>query len=76
METTFHLNANELDANFLEGLKKLFSGKNIVLTVATEADTTEYLLSDAQRRARLAQSIAEAESGALVTVNLNDYRAQ
>ncbi|OGX82495.1 hypothetical protein [Hymenobacter coccineus] len=76
METTFHLNANELDANFLEALKRLFVGKDIVINVADEVDTTDYLLSDADRKAVLFKSIQEAESGALVSVNLNDYRAQ
>ncbi len=76
METTFHLNANELDANFLEALKKMFTGKDIVISVATEVDTTDYLLSDADRKATLFKSVQEAESGALVSVNLDDYRAR
>ena len=76
METTFHLNANELDANFLEALKKLFVGKDIVISVAAEMDTTGYLLGDADRKAALLKSKQEAESGALVPVNLVDYRAE
>ncbi|AMJ66559.1 hypothetical protein [Hymenobacter sp. PAMC 26628] len=76
METTFHLNANDLDANFLEALKKLFVGKDIVISVANEVDATEYLLSDANRKAALFKSMQEAESGPLISVNLNDYRAQ
>ncbi len=74
METTFHLNANDLDANFLEALKKLFTGKNIVINVADEVDVTEYLLSNADRKAALFKSIQEAQEGALVSVNLDDYR--
>lgn len=74
METTFHLNANDLDANFLEALKKLFTGKDIVISVATEIDTTEYLLSDVERKTALLKSIQEAKTGALVSVDLNDYR--
>ncbi len=74
METTFHLNENDLDANFLEVLKKLFVGKDIVINVADEVDTTEYLLSDSNRKAALFKSIQEAQEGALVSVNLDDYR--
>ncbi|WP_375419358.1 hypothetical protein [uncultured Hymenobacter sp.] len=76
METTFHLNANDLDANFLKALKRLFSGKNIVINVAAEADTTDYLLDNAERKATLFKSVQEAESGQLISVDLNDYRPQ
>lgn len=76
METTFHLNANDLDANFLEALKKLFGGQDIVINVAAEGDATEYLLSDASRKAALLKSIQEAENGELVPVDLNAYRPQ
>ena len=75
METIFHLNANDLDANFVEGLKKLFSGQNIVISVAAEADTTDYLLSDPARKALLLKSIAEAESGNLLAIKLTDYQS-
>ncbi len=76
METTFRLNAQELDVNFLEAIKKLFADKNIVISVAAEADTTEYLLNDPARKAVLLNSIQEAENGNLLDVNLNDYRTQ
>ena len=75
METTFHLNANDLDANFLEALKKLFNGKDIVISVAAEVDTTDYLLSDPARKAMLLKSIAEAGSGNLLSVKLTDYQS-
>ena len=75
METVFHLNANDLYANFVEGLKKLFSGQNIVISVAAEADTTDYLLSDPARKALLLKSIAEAESGNLLAIKLTDYQS-
>lgn len=75
METTFHVSANELDANFLEALKKLFGGQNLVINVVPEADTTDYLLSDAARWEVLFKSMQEAESGNVVAVNLADYRA-
>ena len=76
METTFHVNVNDLDENFLAALKKLFTGQDIVISVAAEPDTTAYLLSDPERKARLLKSMQEAESGMLVDVNLNDYRAK
>ena len=76
METTFHLNVNELDGRFVEALQKLFADQNVVINIATEPDTTEYLLSDPARKARLLHSIAEAEKGNVVAVNLDDYRVE
>lgn len=75
METTFHLNANELNTDFLEAVKKLFGGKDIVISVTSKADTTEYLLSDPDRKDMLLKSIQEAESENLISVNLDDFRS-
>ena len=76
METSFRLNAADLDIRFLEALRQLFTDQNIVINVATEADTTDYLLSDPARKARLMQALKDAETGNLVSVNLADYAAQ
>ena len=75
METTFHLNASELNADFLEAVKKLFGGKDIIISVAAETDATEYLLSDPARKEMLLKSMQEAENGQLVSVNPADFRA-
>lgn len=75
METTFHLNANELNTDFLEAVKKLFGGKDIIISVTSEADTTEYLLSDPERKQMLLKSIQEAEAEKLISVNLDDFRS-
>lgn len=75
METTFHLNANELNTDFLEAVKKLFGGKDIIISVTSEADTTEYLLSDPERKQMLLKSIQEVEAEKLISVNLDDFRS-
>ena len=64
-----------MDANFLEALKKLFNGKDIVISVAAEADTTDYLLRDPARKVMLLRFIAEAESGNLLSVRLTGYQS-
>lgn len=74
METVFHLNARELDEKFLEGLKKLFEDKNIIISVEEIVDTTDYLLSDPERKERLFKSTEEAKNGELIAVNLDDYK--
>jgi len=74
METTFHLNADELDSKFVKAVKALFTGQNLVISVATEMDTTDYLLSDPERKERLLQSMQQVKDGNLVNVSLDDYR--
>jgi predicted DNA-binding ribbon-helix-helix protein len=51
MNATFNLNANELDENFLESVKKLFKNKKISINIeiAEIEDETTYLLSNFKR---------------------------
>jgi hypothetical protein len=67
MTTTFRLNSDELDASFIERLKALFPHQQIAIAV-TEADETEYLLSDPERRERLLHSISNVEQGRNIVV--------
>ena len=63
MNVTFRLNANELDAKFLEAIKELFAGQNIVIRVLEEPDGTDYLLSDTERKEGLPKSYERAVDG-------------
>lgn len=56
MQTTYRLNVNELDENFLEGLKTTFKDKEIEIIVS-EVDETEYLLKSPANKKRLLQAI-------------------
>lgn len=62
MHNTYRLNANELDDNFLEGLKAAFRGREIEIVVY-EVDETEYLLRSDENRKRLLESKANIEKG-------------
>jgi hypothetical protein len=67
MTTTFHLNTDELDATFIERVKAAFPHQRIAIEV-TEADETEYLLSDPERRERLLRSIENVEHGRNIVI--------
>jgi antitoxin YefM len=60
--TIYRLNADELDANFLESLRAAFPHKEIEIAVA-EADETEYLLRSPANRERLLLAVADVEAG-------------
>jgi hypothetical protein len=70
MTTAFQINADELDATFVERVKAAFPHKLIEITVteADEADETASLLADPARRERLLRAAAEVEAGRNVVV--------
>jgi len=43
MEALFKLNAGDLDLNFVESIRKLFHGKEIIIKVSSEMDDTTFL---------------------------------
>ena len=43
MEAVYKLTSDEINASFIESVKKLFSGKDIVIRITSCADDTEYL---------------------------------
>jgi antitoxin YefM len=62
MFTIYRLNADDLDANFLESLKAAFPHKEIEIAIG-EADETEYLLRSPANRERLLQAVSDVEAG-------------
>ena len=52
MSTVFHINANELDEEFLNSLKSLYQNKQIEIIVS-ESDETAYLLNSEANRKRI-----------------------
>ena len=67
MTTTYQINADQLDAGFIERVKAAFPHKLIEIAV-TEADETSSLLSDPARRERLLRAAADVEAGRNIVV--------
>ncbi len=59
--TSFHLNADELNADFFIKFKTLFKSKRISITVEEEMDETEYLLSTEANRKHLEAALKSKE---------------
>ncbi len=74
MQSTFTLRKDELNMDFLKGLKKMFSGKTLNITVSDnktdEQDETEYLLSNPVNKQMLLDGIAAIEKGDVTKVKL------
>ena len=72
MQTVYRLNANELDENFLAGLKATFKDQEIEIIVYS-VDETAYLMVSEPNRARLLQAVENVKQRSnLVEVNLNE----
>jgi len=56
MYTTYRLNVNELNNNFIKGIKQIFKDKEIEITVS-DFDETEYLLSSPENKKRLLEAL-------------------
>jgi len=76
MQVAYRLNADELDMNFLESIKKLFQKKSIHINIAVadQEDETDYLLSTPANASRLLNAINNIENHkeTLVYKNLED----
>ena len=76
MQVAYRLNANELDINFLESIKKLFQEKSIYIniSIAKKEDETDYLLSTPANASRLLKAINNIENhkDKLIYKNLED----
>jgi antitoxin YefM len=67
METIYQLNADDLNEDFLEGLKASFKHKEIEIVVY-ERDETAYLLRSPANREHLLKALADIEQGRKVVV--------
>ncbi len=67
METIYQLNADDLNEDFLEGLKASFKHKEIEIVVY-ERDETAYLLRSPANRDRLVKALADIEQNRNVVV--------
>ena len=62
MEASYKLKASEINQNLINTIKKLFSGKEITITITPEPDETSYLLMSKSNEKHLMESIAEEPS--------------
>ena len=67
MFAVYRASADELDQQFLDGLKKAFANKEIEITVS-EADETDYLLRSPPNRERLLRAVADIEQNQNIVV--------
>ncbi|WP_037302440.1 hypothetical protein [Runella limosa] len=72
MTTTIELRAEELDYQFFKGLKSMYKNRKIRLTIDSEMDETDYLLSTPANRNALEKSLEEARKGEKIVIELGE----
>jgi antitoxin YefM len=77
MQSVYRLNANELDADFVESLKVLWHDREIEITIseitASDVDETAYLMGNPANRRRLLKAVDDIEKRQnLVEVQLEE----
>lgn len=77
MQTTYRLDASELNEKFVESIRALFAGKRIAVSVSdevaeTEMDETEYLMKEPANREHLLRSIRDLDEGKGVRMSMDE----
>lgn len=73
LTSSFELNANELNSNFLESIKELFKNKKIEIVIS-EIDETDYLNKSENNRKRVLEAIENVKNSKnLIEVDLKDF---
>jgi antitoxin YefM len=67
MFAVYRTSVDELDQQFLDGLKKAFAHKEIEITVS-DADETDYLLRSPSNREQLLRAVADIERNRNIVV--------
>jgi antitoxin YefM len=67
MQTIYQLNADDLNEDFLEGLRTTFKHKEIEIVVY-ERDETAYLLRSPANRSRLLEAVGDVDQNRNIVV--------
>ncbi len=72
MQSVYYLNTNEINNDFINVIKLLFTGKNIEITITEVPDETEYLLNNNANSKRLLKAIDNINKG----INVNEINLE
>jgi len=77
MEVSYRLNVDDLDARFIESIKKLFNDKSTYINILVkEEDETDYLLSNPANASRLLKAVENIQKHKekLIYKNIEDLK--
>ena len=72
IRANFKLRLGDLDMDFVEKLKSLFSKNNVIeINIGDEVDETEYLLSTPANRESIFRSLEQLKNRQLISKQIN-----
>lgn len=75
MESTFRINANELDMDFINKIKTLFKGKNLEVVIQVQEEETDYLLKTKANKKHLLKAVSDINKNKnLKTLDISKLR--
>jgi hypothetical protein len=72
MKAVFEIDAHEFDRTFFDNIKSLIEDRRIRITIETEADETDYLLSNPATRKQLLDAINSDEGYSFTPEEFDD----
>jgi len=72
IRANFKLRLGDLDVDFVEKLKSLFSKNNVIeINIGDEVDETDYLLSTPANRESIFRSLEQLKNSQLISKQIN-----
>jgi len=76
MEALYKLNINEIDNSFLDALKKLFKGKQVIISVTSVEDETALLSSYEANKLHILNNLVAEPSASFKGDEFQKYISQ
>ena len=73
MTATYSISRDELNADFIEAIKRTFKTEKVFIQIDEVMDETEYLLSTPANKDFLEKSILQVKNGEVLKLDIEDY---
>lgn len=73
MTATYSISRNELNADFIEAIKKTFKTERVIIQIEEVIDETDYLLSTLANTDFIEKSIQQVKNGEVTKLDIDKY---